>query len=130
MHISKLGECSSLRGDFYLEGNIIYFCLAQKCNLPRQLSTKNNLCKTNLGFDANETLCCTEQCTVHFLSDSVTEVKVKGWVLKPVSGPGHCLERQVGRPLLGLKAVSLLEQVVAEGSPEDHGLEVVIGDQG
>lgn len=59
----------------------------------------------------------------------MTEIKVKGWVLKPVSGPGHCWERQVERPLSGLKAVSLLEQVVVAGSPEDRGLEVVIGYQ-
>lgn len=57
------------------------------------------------------------------------QVKVKGWVLKPVSGPGHCLERQVGLPLLGLKAVSLLKQVVVADNPEDHGTEVVIGYQ-
>lgn len=54
--------------------------------------------------------------------------------MRPASGPGHCLERQVGLPLSGLKAVSLLQQVVvvvvaAAGTPEDHGLEVVIGDQ-
>lgn len=57
------------------------------------------------------------------------QVKVRGWVLKPVSGPGHCLERQVWLPLSGLKAVSLLQQVVVVGIPEDHGLEVVIGYQ-
>lgn len=49
--------------------------------------------------------------------------------MKPVSGPGHCLERQVWLPLSGLKAVSLLQQVVVVGIPEDHGLEVVIGYQ-
>lgn len=54
------------------------------------------------------------------------EVKVRGWVLKPVNGPGHCLKKQVGLPLLGQKAVSLLQQVVAVGSPEDRELEVVI----
>lgn len=55
------------------------------------------------------------------------EVKIRGWVLKPVNGPGYCLKKQVGLPLLGQKAVSLLQQVVAAvGSPEDHELEVVI----
>lgn len=63
------------------------------------------------------------------LIDSVTEVTVRGWALKPVSRPGHCLEGQGGLPLLGLKAVSLLQQVVVAGIPEDHGLEVVIGYQ-
>lgn len=46
--------------------------------------------------------------------------------MKPVNGPGHYLEKQVGLPLLGQKAVSLLQQVVVVGSPEDHELEVVI----
>lgn len=54
---------------------------------------------------------------------------LRGWLLKPVSGPGLCLERQVGLPLADLKAVSLLQQVVVEYSSEDHGLEVVIGYQ-
>lgn len=95
-------------------------CLVLKCFLSK-----------NLGYEADGILCFNEQCNVRslFHSDSVIEVKVRGWVLKAVNCLGHCLERQVGLPLLGRKAVSLLQQVVAAGSPEDHGLEVVNGYQ-
>lgn len=81
---------------FLFRGEMIFFnCLAQKCTLPGQLSSKNKPFKINFWIlKPMKSFTVTNSAQSTF-SDYMLEVRVTGSVLKPVNSPGYCPGRQV-----------------------------------
>lgn len=102
---------------------IVFNCLAQKCTLPGQLSSRNKPFKINLWV-----LKAVMNSAPSTFSDYMSEVMAMGSVLKPVRSPGCHSERLAGAHLWSRKAVSLLQQVKVD-NPGGRGLGVVIGYQ-
>lgn len=101
---------------------IFFNCLAQKCTLPGQLSSKNKPFEINLWI-----LKAVTNSAQSTFSDYTSEVMFMGSVLKPVS-PGCRSERLAWAHLWSRKAVSLLQQVKVD-NPGGRGLGVVLGYQ-
>lgn len=105
---------------------VFFNCLAQKCTLPGQFSSKNKPFKINFWIWKPMKSFTVTNVPSHSLSDCVSEVTVTGSVLKPVNSPGYCSGRQAGARLWSRKAGSLSQQVEA-GSPGGRGVGVVVG---